>query len=128
MPLALYRRGRLELNALKKVMDAMPKVGSVDLDDLTLFRNYADVDKDGFIGFEDFCALGTQKLTPPEPEPEPEPEPTAEQTNGKEGGEGGEGGEGSAVPGEEGEKEAGAAEAKEAEGGAGAAASQPAMA
>jgi hypothetical protein len=43
----LYEQGVLDLNALIKTFQKMPKVGPVDMDDLILFRNHTDLDRDG---------------------------------------------------------------------------------
>ena len=53
--------GFLDMSSLIKTFKALPKVGNVDLDDMILFRQHADLDRDGMIGFDDFVNIGTQK-------------------------------------------------------------------
>lgn len=126
----------------------MPNVGPVDFDDLMLLRSHTDLDRDGVIGFDDFVAIGTQKLVPvpveeekeeevkKEPEPAaPGPAPPAEWAGAEGVAAAGEavGGEGAEPEVDEAAEEArgahGDGEAQgEAEGGTGAAASQPEMA
>lgn len=140
-PPAPYHPGFLELSVLMQKFQEMPNVGPVDFDDLLLFKNHTDLDGDGVIGFDDFVAIGTQKLVPAPVEEEKEeevmkePEPAAERA-GAEGvaaaGEAAGGEDAAPEDGEAAEEARGAhgdGEARaEADGGAGAAASQPEMA